>query len=563
MEPEAQQSAAAPTGGQAPTEDAPDFEALPRRQIILTMGGVMLALLMASLDQTIVSTALPRIVADLGGFDRFTWITGSYLIASTTTVPIVGRLSDLYGRKNFYVVGIATFLVGSVLSGLSQTMDQLIAFRAVQGLGAGVMMANSFAAVGDLFPPAERGKYQGFLAAVFGVSSVIGPTLGGFITDTLSWNWIFYINIPIGVPIIILFIMFFPAHKPARREHHLDIPGIVALILTIVPLLLALTWGGVQYPWLSVQVLGPIVLSVAALAAFIWIELRATEPIMPLGMYKNSIVSLSLLATFGTGFGMFGAIVFIPLYFQGVLGASATSSGSFLTPMMLGMVFGAAASGQALSRLGGRYRVQGLLGIGLMAAGLYLISTMTPETTFRVAVLYIVIMGVGMGITFPVFTLAVQNSVPHRFLGVATSAAQFYRSVGGVIGLAVLGSYMTRQFTSALDGSVPPEVGEALPPGRLDDIANNPQELVNHQALDALKDSFASAGPEGLRLVEQLLDALRSSLASAIGDVFLVAVVAVMATFVTTLFLKEVPLITPGEAARKGPDAEEVEAAGG
>ena len=421
MESEAQQSASPLVEGHTVMEDTSDFEALPRRQIILTMGGVMLALFMASLDQTIVSTALPRIVADLGGFDRFTWITGAYLIASTTTVPIVGRLSDLYGRKNFYVLGIAVFLAGSVLSGLSQTMDQLIAFRAIQGLGAGVMMANSFAAVGDLFPPAERGKYQGFLAAVFGVSSVIGPIMGGFITDTLSWNWVFFINIPIGIPIVILFVLFFPAHKPVQQEHHLDVVGIVALILTIVPLLLALTWGGVQYPWQSPQVLGPLVLSGVALAAFIWIELRAPEPIMPLGMYKNSIVSLSLLATFGTGFGMFGAIVFIPLYFQGVLGASATSSGSFLTPMMLGIVFGAATSGQALSRLGSRYRLQGLLGIGLMAAGLYLVSTMTTETTFGTAVIYIVIMGVGLGVTFPVFTLAVQNSVPHRLLGVATS----------------------------------------------------------------------------------------------------------------------------------------------
>ena len=555
MESEAQQSASPLVEGHTVMEDTPDFEALPRRQIILTMGGVMLALFMASLDQTIVSTALPRIVADLGGFDRFTWITGAYLIASTTTVPIVGRLSDLYGRKNFYVLGIAVFLAGSVLSGLSQTMDQLIAFRAIQGLGAGVMMANSFAAVGDLFPPAERGKYQGFLAAVFGVSSVIGPTMGGFITDTLSWNWVFFINIPIGIPIVILFVLFFPAHKPVQQEHHLDVVGIVALILTIVPLLLALTWGGVQYPWQSPQVLGPLVLSGVALAAFIWIELRAPEPIMPLGMYKNSIVSLSLLATFGTGFGMFGAIVFIPLYFQGVLGASATSSGSFLTPMMLGIVFGAATSGQALSRLGSRYRLQGLLGIGLMAAGLYLVSTMTTETTFGTAVIYIVIMGVGLGVTFPVFTLAVQNSVPHRLLGVATSAAQFYRSVGGVIGLAVLGSYMTRQFTSALGDSLPPEVGAALPPGRLDDIATNPQELVNPEALEALRASFASAGPEGLQMVEQLLDALRTSLASAIGDVFFVGVITVMATFVSTLFLKKIPLATREQAGGRDGDA--------
>ena len=338
---------------------------LPRRQVVLTMAGVMLAIFLASLDQTIVSTAMPRIITDLGGLDRFTWVVTAYLVASTTAVPIVGKLSDIYGRKSFYIAGIAVFLTGSVLAGQSQTMNQLIAFRAVQGLGGGVMMAIALVSIADLFPPSERGKYQGIVAAVFGLSSIIGPTLGGFITDALSWHWIFYVNLPIGVPIIAVFIRWFPNVKPARSERHIDFIGMALLVLAVVPLLVGLSWGGVQYGWASSQVISAMSVSAAAAVALIFVELRVADPIMPLSIYRDRVVSVSLLVIFLTGFGMFGGIVFIPLFFQGVLGASATSSGSFLTPMMLGIVVGAASSGQALSRFGGHYRLQGLFSAGM------------------------------------------------------------------------------------------------------------------------------------------------------------------------------------------------------
>ena len=531
-----------------------DFKPMPRRQVVFTMGGLMLALFLAALDQTVVSTAMPRIIADLGGFDRFTWVTTSYLVASTTAVPIVGRLSDLYGRKAFFIGGIIVFLVGSVLAGASQTMNQLIFFRAIQGIGGGSMMALSFASVGDLFPPAERGKYQGIVAGVFGLSSVIGPTLGGFITDNLSWNWVFYINVPLGLAVIVLFIRFFPHIRPDRLARRLDYAGMALLVLIVVPLLVGLSLGGVEFEWLSLQVVGILLFAILMIVAFIAVEQRAAEPIMPLSIYSNRVVSISLLAVFITGFGMFGAIIFVPLFFQGVLGASATSSGSFLTPMMLSMVVAATLAGQTLSRFGGHYRIQGLIGIAIMCGGMVLMSRMTAETSFAQAVASIVIMGLGLGITFPSFTISVQNAVPHNLLGVVTSATQFYRSVGGALGLAVLGSYMANRFAAGLSDSLPAEVRRALPEEQLNEMSNNPQVLVNPEALAGLKASLADGGEQGAEVLSILLMTLRESLAGAISDVFVLGAITLAVGFVATIFLKEVPLRTRGpERGRSEP----------
>ena len=533
------------SGGGNPTYET-DFKPMPRRQVVFTMGGLMLALFLAALDQTVVSTAMPRIIADLGGFDRFTWVTTSYLVASTTAVPIVGRLSDLYGRKAFFIGGIIVFLVGSVLAGASQTMNQLIFFRAIQGIGGGSMMALSFASVGDLFPPAERGKYQGIVAGVFGLSSVIGPTLGGFITDNLSWNWVFYINVPLGLAVIVLFIRFFPHIRPDRLARRLDYAGMALLVLIVVPLLVGLSLGGVEFEWLSLQVVGILLFAILMIVAFIAVERRADEPIMPLSIYSNRVVSISLLAVFITGFGMFGAIIFVPLFFQGVLGASATSSGSFLTPMMLSMVVAATLAGQTLSRFGGHYRIQGLIGIAIMCGGMVLMSRMTAETSFAQAVGSIVVMGIGLGITFPSFTISVQNAVPHNLLGVVTSATQFYRSVGGALGLAVLGSYMASRFAAGLSDSLPAEVRRALPEEQLSEMSNNPQVLVNPEALAGLKASLADGGEQGAEVLSILLMTLRESLAGAISDVFVLGAITLAVGFVATIFLKEVPLRTRG-----------------
>ena len=516
------------------------------------MAGVMLAIFLASLDQTVVGTAMPRIIADLGGLDRFTWVVTAYLVASTTSVPIVGKLTDVYGRKRFYLAGLTVFLVGSVLAGLSQTMNQLIAFRAIQGAGGGAMMAIAFISVADLFPPAERGKYQGFVAAMFGISAVIGPTLGGFITDTLSWHWIFYMNVPLGLAIIAVFIRYFPDIRPTEGKRQLDYLGMALLILAIVPLLIGLSWAGVQYPWTAPQVITALSVSGVAAVLFVVVELRVPEPIMPLSIYRDRIVSLSLIAVFLTGFGMFGGVIFIPLFFQGVLGASATSSGSFLTPMLLSMVVTAALSGQALSRLGGHYRFQGLLAIAIMATGLLLISRMNEDTSHGRAVFNIVLMGSGLGITFPVYIIAVQNAVSHRVMGVATAATQFYRSIGGTLGLAVLGSVMANRFESAMSSTIPPEVAQAVPPEVLAGLKDNHQALVNPDALASLEASLSQLGPQGAGLSEPLLQGLRQALASAIGDVFVVSLGVVSAAFLVTLLFKQIPLkrgyVSSGEA---------------
>ncbi len=377
------------------------LRSLPRKQVLVTLVGVLLAIFLSSLDQTIVGTAMPRIIADLGGFAHYTWIASAYLVMSTVVMPITGKLTDIYGRKHFYTGGIALFILGSLLCGLSQTMTQIIIFRGLQGIGAGVMIANAFTVIGDLFPPAERGKYQGLVAAVFGISAFIGPTLGGFITDAFSWHWIFYINIPLGIITIILFVFFFPNFRLANQKHRIDYAGIATLVVTVIALLLALSWGGIQYSWASAPVIAMFALSAVGLIAFLLIEIRSEEPIIPFEIFRNPIVAISTPIIFLTGFGMFASIIFIPLFFQGVLGLSATASGSFLTPMILGQVFGSFSSGQLMARAGGHYRLQGIIGLALIIAGLALLTRMTPETSYVTAVINIVLVGFGLGIILP------------------------------------------------------------------------------------------------------------------------------------------------------------------
>ena len=519
-----------------------DHRELPKRQVVLTVAGVMLALFFASLDQTVVGTALPRIITDLGGFAQYTWVVTAYIIASTVTLLIAGKLSDMYGRKWFLTGGIAVFIVGSVLCGTSQTMLQLITFRALQGIGAGAIMGLSFITIGDLFSPAERGKYVGLLSGVFGLSAVIGPTLGGYITDNLSWNWVFYINIPFGILIMLLFIFFFPQLRPGIRKHRVDYAGIITLILTVVPFMLALTWAGVDYDWLSFPILFMFDFSLAMLLLFLIIESRAKEPILPLWIFSNRIVSVSSIVTFILGFGMFTGIIFIPLYFQGVLGTSATASGSFLTPMMLGLVVGSVISGQVLSRAGGHYRLQGTAGIIIMALGLFLLSRMTVETSYAMAIMNIVVMGFGLGITMPMYVIAVQNAMPYSVLGIATSTNAFFRSIGGALGLAVVGSVMINRFATEFKGGLPPEVSAVVPSEQLSSIIDNPQALVSPEAQDQLRSFFESLGSQGAELFEQLLSTLREALNSALTEVFLVALSVIAVALIANFFIKEIPL---------------------
>lgn len=517
---------------------AKDFVQLPRKQVMLALLGVMLAMFMAALGQTIVATAMPVIIADLGGFDRYTWVATAYLVAATVSIPIVGRLTDLYGRKVFLVLGTVVFIVGSILAGLSQTMNHLIAFRAIQGIGGGAIMAYGFITIADLFPLKDRGKYQGLVSLVYGVASVIGPVIGGILTDVLSWNWTLFINIPIGIPILLLIIRTFPQIMPEVQNRSLDYLGMVTLILSVVPTLLALSMVGIYYAWDTPQIIGLLTFGLVMMLIFLIVESKAVSPIMPFEIYRFRVVAVSTVVAFLAGFGLYGTIVFLPLFFQGVLGASPTSSGGFLTPLILGIVFGAIVSGRMLARTEGRFRRHALFSTGIMALGMYLVSTLNVNTSFAVVVGYVVIMALGLGGVLATFTLAVQNTVPFRLVGTATSALQFYRLIGGTLGLAVLGVVMTNRFSSRVEETISDTIRAMLGPGQLDALKDNPRALIDPTALNMLRAEFAVMGGEGVQMANALLSTLHSALAMAVGDVFTISVVVVALSVVLSLFLR-------------------------
>jgi EmrB/QacA subfamily drug resistance transporter len=421
-------------------------------------------------------------------------------------------------------------------------MNQLIIFRGIQGIGAGAIMGLAFIIIGDLFPPAERGKYAGFLSGVFGLSSVIGPTLGGFLTDSFSWPWIFFVNVPLGILIVILFVFFFPHLRPDYKKPVIDFGGIITMALTVVPLMLALSWAGVDYEWSSPTIIGMLAFSAVMLLIFLRVESRAREPILPLWLFKNSIVTISSIVIFIVGFGMFAAIIFVPLYFQGVLGTTATASGTFLTPMMLGVVFGALVSGQLLSRAGGHYRLQGAIGIAIMLTGLFLLSTMTTDTSNGTAIMNIVVTGVGLGTTMPIYLIAIQNAVPHSVLGIATSTNTFFRTVGGALGLAVVGSVMNNTFLTKLTEDLPASLTSVIPAEQLSALADNPQALISPDALTQLQELFAGLGEQGAVLFQTLLTTLRGSLSSAIAEVFFISFLILIVALVFSLFIRQIPL---------------------
>jgi EmrB/QacA subfamily drug resistance transporter len=522
--------------------EAPAYQSgLPRKQVVAAMVGTMLSMFLGSVFMTITATAMPRIITDLGGFSQYTWVFTSYIITETVALPLTGRLSDIYGRKWLFIIGMSIFTVGSFLSGTSQSMMQLIIFRGFQGIGFGVMSALGFIVIADLFAPEERGKYGGLMAGVFGLSTIIGPTLGGYLTDTFSWRWCFFATIPIGLVIILLFIFYFPPIRPTAAKHRVDYPGAVTLALFITPLILALTWGGADYAWDSPVILGLFALAAAMLALFILLETRAEEPVIPLGLLRNRVLSVSSVVSFLMGGAFFPVVTFIPLYFQGVLGASATASGGFLTPMMLAAAVGAFICGQLLSRAGGHYRLQASIGFVISAVGFYLLSRMTVDTSPGTAVFNIIMVGFGNGLVMPVHTIAVQNTVPYRIMGTATSMVTLLRPLGGVFGLAMVGSILNNRFASSFLNNLPAGVREVVPPEQLAGIVDNPQALVSADARVQLEGLFAGMGEQGRQLFEQMLATLRESLNSALTEVFLIFMFAGIVALVVNLFLKGIP----------------------
>jgi EmrB/QacA subfamily drug resistance transporter len=420
-----------------------------QRQVLVAFAAIMLATLLAALDQTIVATALPQIAADLQGFEHLSWVVTAYLLASTVTVPLYGKLSDLYGRRRLFVVSISIFLAGSALCALAQNMEQLIACRALQGLGAGGLLPLSQAAIADLFSPRERGRYQGYIGSVWAAAAVAGPLLGGTLTDTVSWRWIFWINLPLAA--FALVVVMRTMHPGGRtREHRIDWVGALLLSAGVSAVLLACAWAGTDPGWTSAQVLGAFALGAVAIAAFLAVERGTQEPLLPLALFRGRTFAVSTGAALAIGAVLFGITIYVPVYMQGVLGASATSSGVVLIPLTLGWVAASFTSGQLISRTG-RYRVYPLLGATLVLVGCGLLTLLDADTSRTLASAYLVVIGVGMGCMFQTFVIATQNRVEPADLGVATAAIQFFRSMGGSVAVAVLGALLLARLPAGVD----------------------------------------------------------------------------------------------------------------
>jgi EmrB/QacA subfamily drug resistance transporter len=426
-----------------------DRPAEPRqRSVRVVLLGLMIAMLLAMLDNMIIGTAMPTIVGELGGLDHLSWVVTAYTLTTATSTPVWGKLGDMYGRKGVFMTSIVLFLLGSALSGLSQSMNELIAFRAIQGLGAGGLMVGVMAIIGDLIPPRERGKYQGMIAGVMSLAMIGGPLVGGFITDNWGWRWSFYINIPLGA--VALFVISAVLHLPGKRsEGRIDYLGAGLLTVGITALVLITTWGGTQYGWGSATIVALLVVGVLSLAAFGYVQTRAAEPVMPLRIFRSRNFSVMTVIGFIVGFVMFGAMTFLPLYQQTVQHASATNSGLLLMPMLLGMMVVSVIAGRATTATG-RYKVFPILGGALMAVGLYLLSTLTVSSTRLTSGLYMTVLGAGMGFMMQITMLVAQNSVELKDMGVASSSATLFRTIGGSFGVSLFGALFTHQVTRTM-----------------------------------------------------------------------------------------------------------------
>jgi EmrB/QacA subfamily drug resistance transporter len=501
--------------------------------LVSVLAGLMLTLLLAALDQTVVGTALPKIIGDLHGFDRYAWVVTAYLMTSTAMIPIVGKLSDQFGRKWFLIAGIIIFLAGSALAGASQTMNQLITFRGMQGVGAGIEQALVFTLVGDIFPPAERARWQGLFMGVFALASVIGPALGGWITDNATWRWVFYVNVPIGILTLVVLFLWLPVNISARSTHYtgraalrrIDFVGALTAAGATVCLLLGLTWGGVTYPWSSAQVIGVLAASGILFVVFFVNERFAVEPILPLDLFRNQVFATGALLALTMGMALFAMAIYLPLFIQAVLGQTATSSGAAITPLMLTMAISGTLVGQLIARIG-RYQALSILGAAIMTFGVFLLWRMDVTTTLGEVTRNMIVVGVGLGMLMPVMNLAVQNAIPRHRLGVGTGAITYLRATGST------------------------QVAATVPPG------------PRHNQLVAALTPRVVARVTMLvtSLFHQIFAATQQALAVGIQHGFAVAMGICAAVIGITLFLKDVPLrrfadgaaVLPaaGEAAR-------------
>lgn len=492
---------------------------LTHRQIQIALSGLMLGLLLAALDQTIVATALPTIVGDLGGFTHLSWVVTAYLLTSTVVTPLYGKLSDLYGRKMLFQFAIVVFIVGSALAGLSQNIYQLVAFRALQGIGGGGLFAMVFSIIGDIVPPRERGKYQGYFGAVFAGASVLGPLAGGFLTDQISWRWIFYVNLPVGI--LALFVTSVVLKLPVKHiKHRIDYAGSVLISAAVTAILLVTVWGGQTYAWTSPSILLLVLLAVILTAGFIYREFKTPDPILPLRLFRNRVFSIASGIGFLAGFSLFGAVIFLPEYMQIVRGVSPTKSGLMLIPFTLGIVFASVGSGQVISRIG-RYKVFPVIGTFMLAVGFFLLSLFRIHTSYFVESLYMIVGGVGLGFSMQVIILATQNAVEFKDMGTATSAVTFFRTMGGAIGTSFFGNILVNRVDYNL-GKLMPHGASISKSSVLSSISGTPAQLDKLPVLvhSIIVDSFVRS----------------------LHVVFLWAIPFAALAFILSIFLPEHPL---------------------
>ncbi|GLI08496.1 MFS transporter [Paenibacillus tyrfis] len=517
------------------------MEHLSYKRKITIMIAIIAAMFFSAINQTIVGTALPRIIAKLGGMDYYTWVITIYLLTSTIATVLVGKLSDIYGRKPFILTGIVLFMIGAFMAGTSGDIFQLITYRGVQGVGAGIIMATAFTAVGDLFAPRERGKWSGIMMSVFGFASVVGPALGGYIVDHMEWHWVFWIFLPLGIVAFIMILTMFPKVERKPSES-IDYFGSLFLTLTIVPMLLAFSWAGTKYAWGSSQIVGLFACTLVALVIFIWVESRVKSPVLPLSLFKNGIVTISNVIGFIMNAGMMGALMYTPFFVQGVMGISPTYSGYVTMPMSIGMVATSAISGQLITKTG-KYKRIAIIGIIIMVIGMMIMHYMN---TISVTVLSMIVFGFGLGLGMPVFSLTVQNAVSPKDLGVATASSQLFRNLGGTIGIAVMGTIMSTGMTNKLQeilasgrgvdlSKLDPKVAEKLA------AFHNPQMLLDQPKLAQIQ---ATLPPELQTVFGRMIDSLREALSYSLANVFLAGAALLVVALVLTFFLKEIPLRT-------------------
>ena len=518
---------------------------------------VLLALFLAALDQTVVGTALPRIVTDLHGDNLYTWVVTSYLLTSTVTVPIYGKLPDVYGRKPLLLVGITLFLVGSALSGLSQTMGQLIVFRGIQGLGAGALFPIALAVIGDLFSARERGRYQGLFGAVFGLSFILGPFIGGWLTDHASWHWVFYVNLPIGIVALAVVALIMPnLGKTRSSARDLDYLGILILTVALVALLIGLTDKGQNapdgkpYDWLTLQVGGLLLATAILLIVFIFLEARVKEPVIPLDLFKRRNSAAVLSAVFFFGFAMFTAIIFLPRFYQSVRGVSATQSGYEIWPLLVGLIGASMVTGLVITRTG-RYKTLMLGSIVILIIGGYLMTNMQPDTSNWVLWGWMLLLGMGIGPAMAGYTTVIQSVVPMREMGVATSTLTLLRQIGGSVSLAIAGTLFNASFTREL----PDRLASSGVPKQVADPIVNAAASGNLGAVGSVTSALGGrASPELQAIIPHIVSALHQAETAAIAQLFWLTIGAAAAAFICTLIMREVPL-------RSGPALRQEQAA--